>query len=73
MEELVAEIGSAFLCSHLGITKTPTPNHARYLNNWLDVLKEDKKAIFKAFSLSKVSSEYLLELDEEEEKEKEVA
>ena len=73
MEELVAEIGSAFLCSHLGITKTPTPNHGRYLNNWLEVLKEDKKAIFKAFSLSKTSSEYLLSLDEEEIKEEEVA
>ena len=73
MEELVAEIGSAFLCSHLGITKTPTPNHGRYLNNWLEVLKEDKKSIFKAFSLSKTSSEYLLSLDEEEIKEEEVA
>ena len=73
MEELVAEIGSAFLCSHLGVTKAPTPNHGRYLNNWLEVLKEDKKAIFKAFSLSKVSSEYLLELDQTETKEKEVA
>jgi len=73
MEELVAEIGSAFLCSHLGVTKAPTPNHGRYLNNWLEVLKEDKKAIFKAFSLSKVSSEYLLELDQTETKEEEVA
>ena len=73
MEELVAEIGSAFLCSHLGVTKAPTPNHGRYLNNWLEVLKEDKKAIFKAFSLSKVSSEYLLELDQTETKDKEVA
>ena len=73
MEELVAEIGSAFLCSLLGVTKAPTPNHGRYLNNWLEVLKEDKKAIFKAFSLSKVSSEYLLELDQTETKEEEVA
>ena len=73
MEELVAEIGSAFLCSHLGVTKAPTPNHGRYLNNWLEVLKEDKKAIFKAFSLSKTSSEYLLELDQTETKEEEVA
>ena len=73
MEELIAEIGSALLCSHLGITKAPTPNHAKYLNGWLEVLKEDKKAIFKAFSLSKTSSEYLLELDQIETKEKEVA
>ena len=73
MEELIAEIGSAFLCSHLGITKAPTPNHPKYLNGWLEVLKEDKKAIFKAFSLSKTSSEYLLELDQIETKEKEVA
>ena len=72
-EELIAETGSAFLCSHLGITKAPTPNHAKYLNGWLEVLKEDKKAIFKAVSLSKTSSEYLLELDQIETKEKEVA
>ena len=73
MEELVAEIGSAFLCSYLGVTKAPTPNHGRYLNNWLEVLKEDKKAIFKAFSLSKTSSEYLMELDQTETEEMEVA
>jgi len=73
MEELVAEIGSAFLCSYLGVTKAPTPNHGRYLNNWLEVLKEDKKAIFKAFSLSKASSEYLMELDKTETEEMEVA
>ena len=67
MEELIAETGSAFLCSHLGVTKAPTPNHARYLNNWLEVLKKDDKAMIKAFTLSKASSEYLLTLNEDQE------
>ena len=76
MEELIAETGSACLCSHLGVTKAPTPNHARYLNNWLEVLKKDDKAMIKAFTLSKASSEYLLTLNEDQEeinKESEVA
>jgi len=76
MEELIAETGSAFLCSHLGVTKAPTPNHARYLNNWLEVLKKDDKAMIKAFTLSKNASEYLLTLNEDQEeinKEREVA
>lgn len=47
-EELVAELGSAFLCAELGITPEVQPNHAAYINSWLTVLKKDKKAIFSA-------------------------
>ena len=47
-EELVAEIGAAFLCCDLGITPEPRDDHAAYLDHWLKVLKEDKRAIFKA-------------------------
>ena len=50
MEELVAELGAAFLCADLGITDTPRADHAQYLDNWLRVLKADKKAIFTAAS-----------------------
>jgi antirestriction protein ArdC len=46
MEELVAELGAAFLCADLGITDAPRADHAQYLDNWLRVLKADKKAIF---------------------------
>ena len=48
MEELVAELGSAFQCSHLGITPEPRLDHAQYIAHWLKVLKSDKKAIFTA-------------------------
>jgi antirestriction protein ArdC len=42
----VAEMGSAFLCASLGIV--PTVRHADYLAGWLDVLREDNRAIFRA-------------------------
>ncbi len=47
-EELVAEIGAAFLCCDLGITPEPRDDHAAYLDHWLKVLKEDKRAVFQA-------------------------
>lgn len=47
-EELVAEIGSAFLCAELGITQDTRADHAQYLAHWLQLLKDDPKAIFTA-------------------------
>ena len=58
-EELVAELGAAFCCAHLGISNEPRVDHAQYLNNWLQVLKNDRKAIFKAASLAREAAEYL--------------
>jgi antirestriction protein ArdC len=49
MEELVAELGAAFLCADLGITAEPRADRAQYLDHWLTV-KADKKAIFTAAS-----------------------
>ncbi|MCG3774348.1 MAG: DNA primase TraC [Nitrospira sp.] len=46
IEELVAEMGSAFLCAHCGINGKE--QHASYLQSWLSVLKSDKRAIFTA-------------------------
>jgi antirestriction protein ArdC len=48
MEELVAELGAAFLVGHLGFVEATIENHTSYLSNWLDVLKRDKGAIFTA-------------------------
>ncbi len=50
MEELVAELGAAFLCAELGIAVEPRADHAQYLAHWLNVLKADKRAIFTAAS-----------------------
>lgn len=66
MEELVAEMGAAFLCADLGVTLTPRPDHAAYIDGWLRVLKADKKAIFAAASLAAKATDYLASLQQEE-------
>lgn len=58
-EELIAELGSAFLCAALGIA--PTVRHADYLGSWLDVLREDNRAIFRAASAASKAADWLLE------------
>jgi antirestriction protein ArdC len=57
-EELVAEMGSAFLCASLGIV--PTVRHADYLGSWLDVLRADNRAIFRAASAASKAANWLL-------------
>lgn len=47
-EELVAEIGAAFVCADLGITCKDREDHAAYISSWLKVLRNDKRAIFSA-------------------------
>lgn len=59
MEELVAELGAAFLCADLGITLEPRPDHAQYLASWLKVLKADNRAIFTAASAASKAVEFL--------------
>jgi len=54
----VAEMGSAFLCAALGIV--PTVRHADYLASWLDVLREDNRAIFRAASQASKAADWLL-------------
>jgi antirestriction protein ArdC len=58
-EELVAELGSAFVCSQLGIENEPRVDHAQYLASWLKTLKNDKKAIFTASSKAQAALDYL--------------
>jgi hypothetical protein len=58
----VAELTAAYLCAELGITNTPRQDHAQYIANWLDVLKDDKKAIFAAASLASRAVDYLFSL-----------
>ena len=59
MEELVAELGAAFLCAELGISLEPRADHAAYLGHWLEVMKADKKAIFTAASQAAKAADYL--------------
>lgn len=59
MEELVAELGAAFLCADLGLTPEPRDDHAAYIGSWLTVLKNDKRAIFTAASHAQRAADYL--------------
>ena len=57
-EELVAEMTAAFTCATLGIV--PTVRHADYLGAWLEVLREDDRAIVRAASAASKAADYLL-------------
>ncbi len=59
MEELVAEMGSAFLCADLKITPEVHEDHASYIASWLEVLKNDKRAVFSAASLASQAVDFL--------------
>jgi len=54
----VAETRSAFTCAELGIV--PTVRHADYIGAWLDVLREDSRAVFRAASQASKAADYLL-------------
>ena len=60
MEELVAELGAAFLCADLAITPQTRPDHAQYIASWLKVLKSDKKAVFAAAAKAGQAAKWLL-------------
>ena len=58
-EELIAEISASFVCCHLGFEYST--QHSAYIKSWLEVLKEDKKAIFRASSQAQKATEFILE------------
>ena len=58
-EELIAELGSAFLCSQFSIMQHGQDDHAIYLKSWLQALRNDKKYIFKASSQAQKAVDYL--------------
>jgi antirestriction protein ArdC len=61
-EELIAELGAAFLCSALGLANEPRPDHAAYVASWLEVLERDHRAIFTAAARAQEAVEYLAQL-----------
>lgn len=58
-EELVAEIGAAFLCAHCGLPARL--EHASYIDSWLDALRRDKRLIFVASSGAQKAVDFVLE------------
>ncbi|MEF8699267.1 MAG: zincin-like metallopeptidase domain-containing protein [Candidatus Accumulibacter sp. UW20] len=61
MEELIAELGAAFLCAELGVANEPREDHALYVKSWLPVLKEKKLALVSAASAATKACRYLVE------------
>ena len=59
MEELVAELGSAFLSAELELTPEVREDHAAYIGSWINVLKNDKRAIFTAASHAQRAADFL--------------
>src|SRR5687767_6700701 len=55
-EELIAELGAAFLCAGLGLTNEPRADHAAYISSWLKLLRSDKRAIFTAASKAQAAA-----------------
>lgn len=66
IEELVAEIGSAFLCAHCRIDGQL--QHPSYIANWLEVLKNDKRAIFTAAAKAQQAADFVLAFGVQEER-----
>jgi antirestriction protein ArdC len=58
-EELVAELGSAFLCADLELQQEPREENAAYIATWLEVLKNDNRAIFAAAAKAQRAADYL--------------
>lgn len=59
VEELVAELGAAFIAGRLGLPSDPRKDHAPYIASWLKVLKNDSRAIFTAASRAQTAADYL--------------
>ena len=64
-EELVAELGAAFLCADLELTPEVREDHAAYIATWLTVLKNDNRAIFQAAAHAQRAVDYLHKLQPE--------
>ena len=59
MEELVAELGSAFLAADLDLTPEVREDHAAYISSWIKILKDHKRAIFSAASHAQRAADLL--------------
>lgn len=59
VEELVAELGAAFLCADLELALEPREDHANYIATWLNVLAADNRAVFTAAAHAQRAAEYI--------------
>jgi antirestriction protein ArdC len=63
-EELIAELGAAFLCADLGLNHEPREDHSQYIGYWIQHLRSDFKAISVAAGIAQKASQYLHSLQE---------
>lgn len=68
MEELVAELGAAFLCADVGVTNSPRPDHAAYVASWLRLMMNDTRAIFTAARKASEATDYVMKREPSERK-----
>lgn len=73
MEELVAELGSAYIGADLGLAPDVREENAAYIQSWLKVLKEDKRAIFTAAAHAQRAAELLHDYQENPQPRPEIA
>jgi antirestriction protein ArdC len=73
MEELIAELGSAYTMAGLELELTPRRDHAVYIDSWLRVLRSDKRAIFTAASQAQRAADWMREHSERSAQDAEVA
>jgi len=59
-EELLAEMGAAFLCGHCGIAAQTLENSAAYIQNWLNVLRNDKTLLIQAAAQAQCAVDFIL-------------
>jgi antirestriction protein ArdC len=59
VEELVAEIGSAFLCATLGVADTQREDHAAYIGHYVKLLRDDTRLLVRAASAAQKAVDYL--------------
>jgi antirestriction protein ArdC len=60
-EELVAEMGAAYLCYMTGIQNATIDNSAAYIKSWIGKFKEDKKILLMACSMAQKAVDYIME------------
>ena len=65
-EELVAEMGAAYLCGVCGIENETIDNSAAYIDSWLQKLKNDKKFVLQAASYAQLATDCILGINPHE-------
>ena len=65
-EELIAELGSAFIAADIGMKLESLDNHISYISSWLEILKKDKKFIFQAASAAQKAVNYFNKTNQQE-------